>query len=90
MDEKAGSGQKSTLSRVHENCEAMVEKLRLRPQEVLSARDAWQGSDRQEVVEMGEEDTGKRRQPARNAKSRRARRERRFERDKHSGRPPRD
>jgi len=75
---------------VHEDCEIVVEKLWLWSQEVPIAGEARKKVDREEVLEVGKEDAGKRRQPARNAKSRRSRRGRRFERDKHGGRPPND
>ncbi len=90
MDEEAGPSQESTLFGVYEDCEVVVEEFRLWPQEVPIAGDAAEEVNGEKVVVVGKEDAGKRRQPARNAKSRRARRGRRFERDKHSGRQPPD
>ncbi len=89
MDEEAGPGQANPLSGMHENCQVVAEEFRLWSQEVPIA-DAREKVNSEKVVGVGQEDTGKRRQPARNAKSRRDRRGRRFERNKHSGRPPAD
>src|SRR5260370_32192466 len=52
MDEKAGPGQANTMSRVQEDCQIMVEKLRLRPQKVPIARGARKKVDREEVLEV--------------------------------------
>ena len=39
------------MSRVHEDCEIVVEKLRLRSQEIPIAREARKKVDREEVLE---------------------------------------
>jgi len=75
---------------VNEDCEVVVEEFRSLSREVPVAGDAIENVNGEVVVGVGTEDSAKRRQPARNAKSRRARRGRRFERNKHSGRPPND
>jgi len=75
---------------VYEDCEVVIEEFQSLSREVPVRGDAIENVNGGEVVRVGKEDSGKRRQPARNAKSRRVRRGRRFERNKHSGRPPND
>jgi len=47
------------MFRVHEDCQIMVEKLRLRSQEVPIAREARKRVDREEFLGVAKEDAGK-------------------------------